>query len=64
MVVFLFKYRHRPGRKAEYIEGNSKLEITWTSVTAVILIVARVAEPLDLGRYQGERARAASSSTK
>jgi cytochrome c oxidase subunit 2 len=38
MVVFLFKYRTRPGRKAEYIEGNSKLEITWTTATTVILI--------------------------
>jgi cytochrome c oxidase subunit 2 len=38
MVVFLFKYRHRPGRKAEYIEGNSRLEIFWTTATAVIMI--------------------------
>ena len=38
LVVFLVKYRTRPGRKAEYIEGNSKLEITWTSITTVILI--------------------------
>jgi len=38
LVVFLVKYRARPGRKAEYIEGNSKLEITWTSITTVILV--------------------------
>ncbi len=38
MVVFLFKYRHRPGRKAEYIEGNSRLEVFWTTATAVIMI--------------------------
>ena len=38
MVVFLVKYRARPGRKAEYIEGNSKLEITWTTATTVILV--------------------------
>jgi len=38
MVVFLVKYRTRPGRKAEYIEGNSTLEITWTSITTVILV--------------------------
>src|ERR1700675_1785759 len=38
MVVFLVKYRTRPGRKAEYIEGNSRLEITWTTATTVILI--------------------------
>ena len=38
MVVFMFKYRHRPGRKAEYIEGNTRLEIFWTTATAVIMI--------------------------
>lgn len=38
LVVFLVKYRTRPGRKAEYIEGNSTLEITWTSITTVILV--------------------------
>jgi len=38
LVVFLVKYRSRPGRKAEYIEGNSTLEITWTSITTVILV--------------------------
>jgi cytochrome c oxidase subunit II len=38
MVVFMIRYRTRPGRKAEYIEGNSRLEIIWTSATAMILI--------------------------
>ncbi|MFZ0889790.1 MAG: cytochrome c oxidase subunit II [Candidatus Binataceae bacterium] len=43
MVVFLFKYRHRPGRKASYIEGNQRLEMLWTSVTAVIMVVLALA---------------------
>ena len=34
MVVFMVRYRTRPGRKAEYIEGNSRLEILWTTATA------------------------------
>lgn len=38
MVVFMVKYRHRPGRRAEYIEGNSRLEIVWTTATLVILV--------------------------
>ncbi len=38
MVVFMVRYRARPGRKAEYIEGNSRLEIVWTTATAVIMI--------------------------
>ena len=39
MVVFMIRYRTQPGRKAEYIEGNSRLEIIWTTATAAILIV-------------------------
>lgn len=39
MVVFMIRYRTRPGRKAEYIEGNSRLEIVWATATAAILIV-------------------------
>ncbi|HUY28658.1 MAG TPA: cytochrome c oxidase subunit II [Candidatus Binataceae bacterium] len=39
MVVFLVKYRTKPGRKAEYIEGDTRLEVIWTSATAVIMII-------------------------
>ncbi len=43
MVMFLIQYRHRPGRKATYIEGNSRLEIIWTTATAVIMIALALA---------------------
>jgi len=39
LVVFLVKYRHRPGRKAQYTHGNGRLEIIWTTVLSVILVV-------------------------
>jgi cytochrome c oxidase subunit II len=39
MVTFMIRYRNRPGRKAEYLEGNSRLEIIWTSITAAIMIM-------------------------
>ena len=39
LMVFLIKYRARPGRKAEYIHGSTKAEITWTSVTAVTVVI-------------------------
>ncbi len=39
LVVFIVKYRTRPGRKAEYIEGNTKAEIVWTAVPAVTVVV-------------------------
>src|SRR5579875_196300 len=38
MLVFLLRYRSRPGRKAGYSEGNPWLEAVWTLVTAAILI--------------------------
>ena len=39
LIVFLIKYRARPGRKAEYIVGSTKAEIIWTAVPAVTLVV-------------------------
>lgn len=37
LIVFLVKYRARPGGKATYIHGNNRLEILWTAVPAVLL---------------------------
>ena len=39
LLVFLWKYRHRPGRKATYTHGNTTLEIVWTVVPAIILVI-------------------------
>lgn len=39
LVVFLVKYRHREGRRSEYTHGNTKLEIAWTSATALIVLI-------------------------
>lgn len=39
LIFFLVKYRHRPGRKAQYTHGNSRLEIIWTTVPSVICVV-------------------------
>lgn len=39
MVAFLILYRHREGRRARYTHGSTALEIIWTVVSAVILIV-------------------------
>jgi cytochrome c oxidase subunit II len=38
MVIFMIRYRARPGRKAEYIEGNPRLEMIWTAITAAIMV--------------------------
>ena len=39
MIIFLVVYREREGRRATYTHGNTTLEIVWTVVPAVILIV-------------------------
>ena len=39
LIVFLIKYRHQEGKKADYIEGSTTLEIVWTAATTVIVFV-------------------------
>ncbi|HSE95304.1 MAG TPA: cytochrome c oxidase subunit II [Methylomirabilota bacterium] len=39
MVAFLFVYRERPGRRATYSHGHTTLEMLWTIVPALILVV-------------------------
>ena len=39
MLVFLFQYRYREGRRASYTHGNTTLEIVWTIIPALILIL-------------------------
>ena len=39
LVVFLFKYRHKEGRKAFYSHGNATLEKAWTIGTAAIVLI-------------------------
>ncbi|MGH7546171.1 MAG: cytochrome c oxidase subunit II [Gemmatimonadota bacterium] len=38
LVYFLWKYRGRPGRKAHYTHGNTRAEVIWTAIPAVIVI--------------------------
>ena len=42
MIAFLIMYRQKEGRKAVYTHGNTALEVTWTVVPAVILIMLSV----------------------
>ena len=39
MIAFMIVYRDRPGRKATYTHGSTPLEIAWTVVPALILVV-------------------------
>lgn len=38
LILFIVKYRHREGRKAEHIHGNWKVEAIWTAIPFVIVI--------------------------
>lgn len=38
LVYFLFRYRHKAGRKAHFTHGNNRLEILWTAVPTVIVL--------------------------
>jgi cytochrome c oxidase subunit II len=39
LIVFLVKYRYRPGRRATYTHGNNTLEIAWTIAPSIVLVV-------------------------
>ncbi|MCI0657905.1 MAG: cytochrome c oxidase subunit II [Acidobacteria bacterium] len=39
LFYFSFKYRHREGRRSFYTHGNSTVEVVWTVVPAVVLVV-------------------------
>jgi cytochrome c oxidase subunit 2 len=65
LVIFAIKYRARPGRKAQFIHGNDRLEFFWTGATFVIVIVLalvsrplwnRIKEPMDFPKPDVELA--------
>jgi cytochrome c oxidase subunit II len=39
LVAFLVLYKDRPGRRARYTHGNTTLEIVWTVVPSLILVI-------------------------
>ncbi|MFQ5703851.1 MAG: cytochrome c oxidase subunit II [Gemmatimonadales bacterium] len=39
LLLFIVKYRGRPGRKALYTHGSTKAEIIWTAVPAVTVVI-------------------------
>jgi cytochrome c oxidase subunit 2 len=42
LLVFVFKYRARPGGKATYTHGSNRLEVIWTIIPALILVFLAV----------------------
>ena len=53
LVVFLIKYRYRPDRKKGiFTHGNTRLEMAWTLIPAVILLVIALATKRVWDRYR------------
>ena len=50
LLVFMVKYRHKEGRKAEYIHGSNKAEIIWTTIPFVIVMALGLLLEGHLGR--------------
>jgi cytochrome c oxidase subunit 2 len=44
MVYFLVRYRSRPGARAVFSHGSKRLEVTWTTATAAILVFIALAQ--------------------
>ncbi len=42
LILFIVKYRQRPGRKAYYTHGSTKAEIIWTAIPAVTVVMIGV----------------------
>ena len=41
-VVFTFAFRERPGRVAKQIHGNTRLEVVWTLIPVVLVVIIAV----------------------
>lgn len=38
LLIFVFRYRHRPGRRARHIHGDNRLELVWTLIPFMIVV--------------------------
>jgi heme/copper-type cytochrome/quinol oxidase subunit 2 len=53
LVVFCIKYRHNPAKaKGKFIHGNTRLEMIWTLIPAVILAIVALASKHVWDRYR------------
>lgn len=38
LIIFLVKYRYRPGAATKFIHGNNRLEVVWTLIPTLIMV--------------------------
>ncbi len=53
LLAFLVLYRRREGRRAVYSHGNTTLEIIWTTIPAIILLVLSLMSQSSWARIKG-----------
>jgi cytochrome c oxidase subunit II len=53
LLLFLVLYRHRPERRATYTHGNTTLEIIWTIVPAILLVILAVVSRVTWAEIKG-----------
>ncbi len=53
LLAFLVLYRRREGRRAIYSHGNTTLEIIWTTIPAIILLVLSLMSQSSWARIKG-----------
>ena len=39
LVIFLVRYRNRPGHHATFVDGHARLELVWTTLTFLTLVI-------------------------
>lgn len=61
LVWFLVRYRGRPGRRATYTHGNTRAEIVWTTVTALVVVWVGLASAGGWHRIKGRDAAPAGA---
>ncbi len=61
MIAFMVKHRSRPGLKASHVEGNPRLELLWTSVTAIILVALVALALMSRSTWAGVKEKGPSS---
>ena len=61
LVVFLVKYRARPGRRAHYTHGSVKAEVIWTAVPAITVVLIGILSGGVWNEVKGRNAAPADS---
>lgn len=47
LVYFLVRYRNRPGHRATFVDGHTRLELAWTTLTFLaLLVITALSQPI------------------